>query len=391
MYYYLVGALKRRLILELQDSFSQHPVYRKIVPNIQNKFSFKERPQLGIVVKGSSANKIQLSADNFIGIVQSHIMLAYVGQPVYPLEWVREDLIRVKERGLETLPGVYFMEILQAPEYEGDLGYYVLDPLLTVTDEAVLAFQTGVEREAQLQQIPVRKTLRLWENRKFLLREGIDYNIDYTTGAIELLGRFVPNAILTADYRYAADSIGPVPFKWNSADFETLPGVVMAFGKRSETGQKVAVVVYQDRVDTAQAYGGRFETSFDLDVISRDTDQVEEITDLVMMYMWADKKRAQLATEGIEVVDVSMGGEAEDIYDETADLNYYQASMSVQLQADWEIHVPIPLTFSRVTPRTQESDLDPSAPSGLRLVPDDLFFSTRAIIVGRNNDFERIS
>ena len=89
MYYYLISSLKRRLILELQDSFAQHPVYRKITPNIQNRFAFKERPQHGIVVKGSSANKLQLSADNFVGTIQSHVMLAYVNQPTFPLEWIR--------------------------------------------------------------------------------------------------------------------------------------------------------------------------------------------------------------------------------------------------------------------------------------------------------------
>jgi hypothetical protein len=36
MYYYLLSSLKRRLILELQDSFSRHPVYEKVVPFIQN-------------------------------------------------------------------------------------------------------------------------------------------------------------------------------------------------------------------------------------------------------------------------------------------------------------------------------------------------------------------
>ena len=388
MYYYLIGALKRRLILELQDSFSRHPVYRKITPNIQNRFTFDERPQYGLVIKGSSANKVQLSADNYMGLVQSHVMLAYVGQRSYPLEWVREDLQRIEENGLETLPGVYFLEVLWAPT-QTELGYFAIDPLLTVTDEAVLSFQSGIEREAQLQQVPVQGTLRLWENRKFLLKEGTDYTMNYQTGAIELLGRFAPNAILTADYRYAADSIGPIAFQWNTADFETLPGIVMAFGKRAEKGQRVAVVVYQDRVSTAQAYGGKFEASFDMDVISRDSDQLEDISDLVIMYLWGEK-RAALALEGIEIVDVSMGGEAEDVYDETADLHYYQASMSVQLQSDWEIHIPIPLTLSRVTPTTAEGDTDSAAPSGLQQVSEDVFYATHLVMVDRSSDFERI-
>jgi hypothetical protein len=390
VYYYLVQALKRRLILELQDSFGQHPVYRKIAPFIQNKFVFTERPQFGIVVKGSSANKYALSADNYVGTVHSHAMLATVGQPVYPIEWVREDIRCIEEHGgMPTAPGVYFLTILEAPTAAQELGTYAIDALLTRTDEAVLVFQSGIEREAQLQQVPVADTLRLWENRQFMLTPEIDYRLG-EAGAIELLKRFSPGARLTADYRYQGDPIGPCQFQWNMADYQTLPGIVMAFGKRAEAGQRVGVVVYQDRVDTAQAFGGKFESSFDLDVIARDTTQMEEIADLAIMYLWGQKK-AQLEFEGIEIVDVSIGGEAEEADDEEGDLYYYTSDLSLQLRADWEIHVPLPLTISRVTPITKEGDTDFSAPLGVQRVVGDLFFAARPVMVGRNPDFERIT
>ena len=387
MYYYLIGALKRRLILELQDSFARHPVYQKISPYIQNKFSFKERPQFGIVVKGSNANKIQFSADNFVGTIQSYVMLAYVGQAAYPIEWVREDLALIKSEGMPTPPGVYYVEILTAPTTAGEIGTFAIDPLLTIYDQPLLRFQSGIEREAQLQHAPVEGTVRIWENHRFLLTEGQDYSVDYSNGAVLLLTSFGPNSVLTADYRYAADSIGPVEFRWNTADFSTLPGVVMAFGKRAQAGQKVAVVVYEDRVDTARAYGGKFEASFDLDAIARDPDQMEEIADLVIMYLWGEK-RDLLSFEGLEVTDVSMGGEAEEVYDETADDYFYQASMSVQMQGDWEIHVPLPLVISRVTPRTSDSA---DSTSGLQAVPSGLFYATHPVLPSRSRDFERIS
>ncbi len=387
MYYYLIGALKRRLILELQDSFSKHPLYNKIVPYIQNKFAFTERPQFGIVVKGSSGNKVQLSADNFLGIIQSHVMLAQVDAPAFPLEWVREDLVCVNQSGgMPTAPGVYYLEVLEAPPNAQDPGRFILDPLLTVTDEAVLLFQSGIEREAQLQQIPVQGTLRLWSDHAYLLKEGYDYVANYETGAIQIQSRFLGGQELTADYRYAAPSVGPVDFYWNTADQTTLPGVVMAFGKRAREGDKVAIVVYLDRVSVAQAYGGKFEASFDLDVISRDTIQMEEIADLVIMYLWG-QKRPVLSFEGIEILDVSMGGESEELYDETGDMYFYQASMSVQLQADWEIHLPMPLTISKVTSNTPAGDTDPNAASGMTQVASGLFYFTHP---GRNYDFERI-
>lgn len=390
MYYNLVQSLKRRLVLELRDSFQKHPVYRKIVPFIQNRFSFTERPQFGIVVKSSTANKVQWAPDNFIGTVQSHVMLAFVGQAVFPLEWVREDLLCLENNNgaMPTAPGVYYMEILSAPTHPGESGFFVLDPLLTVRDEAVLRFQSGLEDEIQLQQLPVANTLRLWENGHYLLIEGTDYEANGSQ--ITLLQVHGADSRITADYRYAADSVGPIPFTWNTSDTKTLPGVVLAFGKRAEAGQKVAIVVYQDRVDTANAFGGKFEANFDLDVIARDNTQMEELADITIMYLWGEKK-AVLGREGIEVLDVSMGGETEEVYDETGDSYFYQASLSVQLRADWELHVPLPLVLSRVTQITSTGDTDPTAASGIQAATSDMFFATNPVLTDRKNDFERIS
>ena len=377
MYYYLVGALKRRLILELRDSFSRHPIYRKIVDKIQNRYSFKERPEYGIVVKGSSANKVQFDPSNFIGTVQSHVMLAQIGQAVFPLEWVKEDLACIRSNGgaMPTPPGVYYIEITKSPDHAGDVGSFAMDPLYTVTEEPVLRFQTGLEQEGQLQQEPLDKTLRLYQNRQFLLTEGEDYTLS-SGGQITFLRNFTPTTVITADYRYPGESTENIPFKWNEANTTLLPGVVLAFGKRSEVGQKVAVVVYSDRVDAAEAYGGKYEMNFDLDILARDTTQVEEIADLTNMFLWSEKKPL-LEFEGIEILDVSIGGEAEEPIDETGDNFQYTISMAVQMRADWEVHVPLPLTIPRLTPQTNQ-------------VASDLFYETYPVFAGRNPDYERI-
>jgi hypothetical protein len=187
-----------------------------------------------------------------------------------------------------------------------------------------------------------------------------------------------------ADYRYAGESVGPVEFKWNTADFTTLPGVVLAFGKRAAAGDKVAVVTTADRTDTAKVYGGKFEASFELEVITRDSNKTEEVGDLIFMYLWENKKGA-LEYEGIEIMDVSLGGESEELYDETGDLYYYQSSVSVQLRGDWEAHKPLPLTISRVTPE------DPlTGVSGIKAMGQEIFYATEPVLKGLNNDFERI-
>jgi len=325
-------------------------------------------------------------------------MLAYVGEPAYPIEWVREDVQRIEQNGgtLPIRPGVYYIEILTVPTNPQEQGTFAVDPLIEAVDEPLLRYESGIEREAQLQQIPSKGTLRIWENHRFLLRENVDYRVDYLDGSIELLSRGTPRAVLTADYYWADQSIGPLPFMWNTADFKTLPGVVLAFGKRARVGDKVAIRVYPDRTDTANAYGGKFEVSFDLDIISTDPTQTEEIADLAVMYLWGQKK-ADLELEGIEIVDISIGGEAEDTYDEQADLWFYNASISIQLRADWEIHVPLPLTISKVTPTTAAMDaqvtLDRRGPTENAIVwngPTDLYFATVPAVPGRNHAFERI-
>ena len=78
MYYQLTSALKRRMILELRRYWASHPKFPDIVDNIQGKYSFKERPQHGIIVKTGSASKVNLAADNFQGTVYSHCTLTMI-------------------------------------------------------------------------------------------------------------------------------------------------------------------------------------------------------------------------------------------------------------------------------------------------------------------------
>lgn len=386
MYFNLVGPLRRRLILELQDSFSDHPIYRKIVPTIQNKFSFEQRPQFGIVVKGSGGNKVQLSGDNYMGQVRSRVMLAYVGKPEFPIEWVREDQrVVATTGGMPTAPGIYFIEILKAPTHAEDVGEFTVSPLLTVTNEPLLLFRSGLEREGQLELTPAPGTLRLYQNGRYLLKEGIHYTLG-ESGQVTFLREFAPGARVSADYRHTAPDAGPFPFTWNSANVTALPGVILAFGKRSEAGQKVSVVVYQDLVQAAEAYGGKFEATFDLDVVARDNTQMEEIADLVFMYLWSQKKSI-LELEGIEIMDVSFGSESEEPVDETGDDYIFTSSMSVQIRADWELHVPMPLTISRVTPLSGEG---PDAKNMIQAVTSEMFFKSHPILFGRNQNYERI-
>lgn len=383
--------MKRRLILELKDSFAAHPVYNKIVDQINNKYAFSERPQMGIVVKGASANKVAMSADQFMGTLQSYVMLAYVGAPKFPIEWVVEDAATIDAHGgqMPLPPGIYYIGIIDAPEDNQSVGHFMVDPLLTVNDEPVMRFLSGIETVGQLQQLPVPGTLRLWQNRNYRLTEGTHYTVNNATGEIAFLERFTVGSVVTADYRYAVESIGPVTWQWNRADYKTLPGAVLAFGKRGKAGDKVAVVVYGDRTPTANAYGGRFDLTFELDVIARDPQQMEELVDLTVMYLQYQKRRV-LSTEGIEIMDVSIGGEAEEVADETGDEFFYTGSVSVQLQTPWEVHEPLPLTISVVTSESSSEAFGSSKSAIIGDVYNSLVFATMPTLIGRSHDFETI-
>jgi hypothetical protein len=397
MYYYLIGSLKRRVILELKDSLSKHPVYAKAAEFVQNKFAFDERPNFGVVVKGASGNKIQLSPSNFIGIVQSHVMLACLDVPSTLIEWVREDLNVVKQgESFPTPAGAYYIECLEVPENQGEVGQYIIDPLYTVTDLPLFTSVSGLESSSQLPHNALPETVRVWENGRHPLIPGVDYTTD-SEGLITFLTRFIPGTVVTVDYRYPGPSIGPVDWQWNTSDFKTLPGVVIAFGKRGKKGDKQVIMVSEDPNDAAQAYGGIFEATFDLDVIAQDPLQMEEMADYIVMDLWGGKRSA-LSFEGLELLDLSMGGEAEESYDELAEMNYYTTSLSLQIQAPWEIHVPIPFTTSRATIYTKaaestfDKDRGTTAQSSVQpLSQGGLFLVSSPILAGRNPSFERIT
>lgn len=97
MYNYLVNATKQRLITELKDLFSKHPIYKKL--EIYNRFPYNERIQEGIIIRNSSASRQPLSADNFQATVISHAVLGKnKNTPGTSIEWVKEDVANIVKR-----------------------------------------------------------------------------------------------------------------------------------------------------------------------------------------------------------------------------------------------------------------------------------------------------
>lgn len=346
MYFFLTEQLNRVFIDELRRYWQYHPKYGQnseasILDHIIGKYSFKQRPQVGIVLKNSSGNQVQLAADNFQGHVQSYVFLAHVeGRPNLSIEWVREDYVAIQNNGglFPSAPGVYYLDFCtDAGEPTADS--FFIDQLLDVIDETVLRVN---DTQYQLQSGRfVARTLKLYRMPGNLeLYQGPNYTADPATGEITLVDELAEDEYLSADYRYPGQTTGPWQVFPNRALRDPIPGVVLAFGTRITPGDRLAVVVSRTRDIAALEFGGRWDLTLDVDVIARDPLTQREILDQSAFYLWAIA-RPRLSSRGIEVSAVNMGGETEEVYDENADDFFYNASFSLQVQTDWSVHVPL--------------------------------------------------
>lgn len=346
MYFYLTGAVKRRIIEELRRYWAYHPKYPELPGHIQGKYSYKERPQQGIIVKTGGGTRVDLSADNYKGIQLSYVYLTkYMNYPGLAIEWVREDSRAIQDNNgvFPSEPGIYYIELT------GDNEFYV-DPLLNVPHEVPTQVTAT---EYRLQHVPVTGTLRLYEYpANFMLEPDINYTTD-DQGTIILAAALPTGCSLQAEYRYAGTSTGPYTILENRANTTAIPGVVLAFGRRNKIGDRMAVVVQSSRQPAALEYGGRWELTIDVDVMARDVYEQQEIADQSVIYLWG-VARSRMSSEGLEMKDLSLGGESEEVYDENGDDYFYNASFSLTVETEWSIFVPLILSIRRASPLTIE-------------------------------------
>lgn len=361
-HYDLSESLKRRFLGELREFWSKDPKYKDtLTPNIQGKYSELETPQQFIVLKGGSANPIRFSADNFQGNVVSYCYHTRIyGHQGTSIEWVREDGRQIQKNGgtFPSPPGIYYVEVRREDfnwngVVEPYLVFYV-DPLLQVIDGRPVQMSPTVYDVSAGKFHP--ESLVLYEMPgQLLLYEGINYTADPVTGRITLTEPLPSGTYLSADYFYAGDSVGPFPVPENGADNEAIPGVVIVFGRKAFDGDVMAVVVSDRREDVAREYGGRFEMSLDLDLMARDVNAAGEITDRTFFYLQAEL-RDRLSFEGMEIDQVSLGGETEEVYDEIGNDYFYGSSISLTVYTDWSIRVPLGRTLTRILPGTVLED-----------------------------------
>lgn len=399
---WLTSATKKRVIRELKRILHEHPRYRGDSENVQAKYSFEERPSRGIIVNGTSAERVRLSADNYMGRIQSFVMLTPMdNSPCTSLEWVTENLRLLetysKDRSVfPSAPGAYVIVITKLPDDAHQTpGEFTVEPILTVIDEPVLVFSSSADQEAQLSNGDIyENSVRLWLDKRRTLVMGVDYAIDHATGAITFLKQTPSGSSVHADYRHKSPVTGPFQFHRETFNVDAIPGAVLAFGDRTELNDRMAIIVTDERVDTADVYGGKFEVNFELIAFTKDSDDREKLSD----YMIAKILEMQngLGFEGLELLDVSPGGESEEVYNEASEDYYYDSTISMTLRVDWEIYQPLPVVVQRAELTSREAEREHGYLEGSYPI-DQLQSTTKSqvlgipLVLGRELTYERTS
>tara|TARA_B100000424_G_scaffold192206_1_gene149815 strand:- start:1267 stop:2379 length:1113 start_codon:yes stop_codon:yes gene_type:complete len=344
MFQHLTLAVRDRVIKELRDFWSDHPRYPDFAQNIQGKYSFDERPQFGMVVRTGGANNVVLSPDNFIGTVEGYVSLARVPDKPYSgsIEWVREDI-----HGAPKNSGVYIFTVYEA---EG------ADPASRQHDVYFQRYRRVVENnlmfssdtEIMLAGEPIENSLRLIEEPSGRSLGSSEFILQGST--ITLLEAVPRGLKVRALYTEKMEQQGPFRVKPATAYRKIIEGVNIVFGRRLRAGDSMAVIVAESREEIAHEYGGRWDVSVDIDLITRDVHSQADIADQTAVWLWATL-RPKLANLGLDISDVSLGGEAEEVYDDNGDDYFYTASMSFSMQVDWFIHFPLVIPIQSIFER----------------------------------------
>jgi hypothetical protein len=362
MMMWLTNATKRRLIGELRAILYDHPRYRNDSLNVVNKFSFKERPQRGIVVSGTSADRVGLSANDYVGRLTSFVMLTpYKDWPGTTIEWVRENFSLLEQYSkrrdiFPSPPGAYLIEIQSLPDTARNVpGKFVITPHLTVNGETLLILTDPAGAEAQISHTPLYEgALRLWLNGRRPLLQDVDYSVDWASGQVTFLKTLPSNAVIEADYRYIVPQCGPFNFDLEKSNVDAIPGAVIAFGDRAQDCDRMVVVVTDSRAEVAEIFGGKFEVHFDLTVFSRDAEDREKMSDYVISGVL--NRKLAWGYEGLELLDISPGGESEEIYNAEIDDYFYDSAVSLTIRVDWESYVPLPIQNFRIEQTSQAEE-----------------------------------
>lgn len=262
-------------------------------------------------------------------------------------------------------PGIYTVDFI-------DDYAFTVHPRFRIDGEILVAQTTGSEVTVSLAHGTIdpassgidptseRILLTYYDGTviKVLIRDT-DYTIDDSTGLINFSNPLPANYQVRAEYLYIPTTYpyGPYTFKIYQENHIAIPGVVISIGRRAKKGDQQIIEVSKFREQQAKIYGGHWTMMFDLAVIAKDPLQMEEMSDQLVNWLWAVRKN-QLEFEGITMNSVEPSGEAEEAHIETTGDMYYESSVAVNVQTEWQYFVPYDLKVMLQSANTQ-ADLRP--------------------------------
>lgn len=250
-------------------------------------------------------------------------------------------------------PGVYVIDFTADNEF-------TVSPIFIINAEVVVDNTAGTETSVSLAHGNVYPNLETLYTKSryggspFILIRNVDYTINYTTGQVALSNPLMAGVQLLADYRWQPTGYynGPYTFLPYQDVHNAIPGVVLAIGRRAKKDDRQVVVLSQFRETQARIYGGHWEMSMEFAVIAKDPIQMSEMADHLVSYLWGIRKNA-LEVEGITLNSVEPSGETEEDQVETTGDKYYETSINVSLQTEWQEFVPYLFAIKQIIPNIQ--------------------------------------
>ena len=138
---------------------------------------------------------------------------------------------------------------------------------------------------------------------------------------------------------------GPFKAMRDYSNIQAIPGVMLAFGQRITKGDRMLVEVSPTRTICDMEFGGRWETSIDIEVVARDIDTQREILEHVLIFL-SSQLRLRWSTEGIEILQINAGGESEELYDQNDYM--FRGTISLSVETEWSVRVPTMATLRRL-------------------------------------------
>jgi len=330
MYYRITNAIKKIIIRELKTLYKDHPLFGENL-SISNKFQHKERPKYAIVIKSATGNSLKLSLDNHKGVFKSYTTLANLkNQPGRMIEWVKEDVENICNL---VKPGFYVVKMIEDNKF-------IVEPYLTVADEQLEIKHYGFDKAYLKNQNINPDSENIFAETGIMLRKDDQYTIDYNNGEITFLKPIDQFGQLIIDYQYIGEQTGPFEIAPETANNTAIPGVILAFGNFLKKDGVQVVVVYPERQEVAQTYGGKWLLKLDLSAYAQDTDTQEQLVDMTAMFLW-NVLQEKLVNDGIYIDNFTISGESEEEEEQASNELVYLGGISFDAEIEWEAQKPI--------------------------------------------------